>query len=284
MVGSLLGKQMDLLTTNLVTFSSKIFTTELLLRNAGGTLLSIDLSQSWTNSTVNIRSTSKPSGVPNLVSPSLWYSEKQNLLYFGFTGRISSFPAGDSMPVDDLSLWSLKPDGSGAGTWNSITSENDTTDGFHGISRPFAPLQAFGGEMALILGGMANEGTQPEYLGNYGQVALPGLVTFDMESNTFTNTTASDIYGGNGLAINGVLQYVPTFGPQGVFVAMGGSNQATETPKTLQSFAAVSVYDPAEKRWYNQTTTGDIPPPRLKSCAAGVASSNGTYDMYVYPC
>ena len=62
---------------------------------------------------------------------------------------------------------------------------------------------------------------------------------------------------------------------------MGGSNQPTETPDVLQSFEVVSVYDPAEKRWYNQTTTGDIPLPRLKSCATGVASSNGTYDMSV---
>ena len=151
----------------------------------------------------------------------------------------------------------------------------------HKHSRPFAPLQAYGGETALVLGGMANPGTQPIYHNVTGQVPLPGLVTFDMASNSFTNSTANDVYGGDGFAVNGIMHYVPSFGSKGVFVAMGGSTQASETPNVLQSFELVSVYDPVEKQWYNQTTTGDIPLPRLKSCAAGVASSNGTYDMYV---
>lgn len=128
---------------------------------------------------------------------------------------------------------------------------------------------------------MANAGTQPIYVNLTGQMALPGLITYDMASDTFTNTSTAGktIYGGDGFAANGVMQYVPSFGPNGIFVAMGGSVQATETPSVLQSFEQVSVYDPAAKLWYNQTTTGDIPAPRLKSCSAGVASSNGTYDM-----
>ena len=129
---------------------------------------------------------------------------------------------------------------------------------------------------------MANPGTQPIYENVTGQLPLPGLVTFDMASNSFVNTSTSgkNIYGGDGFAVNGIMQYVPSFGSMGVFIAMGGSVEASETPNVLQSFDKVSVYDPAAKQWYNQTTTGNIPLPRLKSCAAGVASSNGTYDMY----
>ena len=155
-----------------------------------------------------------------------------------------------------------------------------STSYFHGISRPFAPLQAYGGEIALVLGGMANAGTQPLTVGVKGQIALPGAVTFDMGSVTFKNKTADDAYGGNGFAVNGVMQYVPTYGSKGIFIAMGGSTQAAEVPNQLQSFQTVSVYDPAQSTWYNQSTTGDIPLPRLKSCAAGVASSNGTFEMY----
>ena len=133
--------------------------------------------------------------------------------------------------------------------------------------------------MALVLGGMANAGTQPVYNNLKGQMALPGAVTFDMASASFSNRTANANYGGDGFAVNGMMQYVPSFGSKGIFIAMGGSIQATETPNQLQSFQTVSVYDPASETWYNQSTTGDIPLPRLKSCAAGVASSNGTYEM-----
>ena len=126
---------------------------------------------------------------------------------------------------------------------------------------------------------MTNAGTQPIYQNVKGQIALPGVVTFDMGSVTFKNKTADDVYGGNGFAVNGVMQYVPSFGSNGVFIAMGGSTQAAEVPNQLQSFQTVSVYDPAQGKWYNQSTTGDIPLPRLKSCAAGVASSNGTFEM-----
>lgn len=101
-----------------------------------------------------------------------------------------------------------------------------------------------------MTGGMANPGTQPIYENVTRQLPLPGLITFDMASTTFTNTSTSGktIYGDNGFAANGVMQYVPNFGPKGSFVAMGGSVQATETPNILQSFDQVSVYDPAAKQ------------------------------------
>lgn len=112
----------------------------------GATLLSIDLTTSWTNETVNIQSTPKPSGVPILVSSSLWYSQKNNLLYTGYTGR-TSFYGG---PLKDFPIqqWSFKPDGSGAGTW----AETANNPGNFHISRPFVPLQAYGGEIAILLG------------------------------------------------------------------------------------------------------------------------------------
>lgn len=74
----------------------------LTLVDPASTLLSIDLSQNWTNPTVAMQSTTKPIGAPNLNSPSLWYHDSENLIYSGFAGWNSSF--GDDPNLPPLSL------------------------------------------------------------------------------------------------------------------------------------------------------------------------------------
>ena len=55
------------------------------------TLLSIDLSQNWTNATVVFNSTPKPDGVFNLDGSSLWYHDQEEILYARFTGTNIAF-------------------------------------------------------------------------------------------------------------------------------------------------------------------------------------------------
>ena len=171
-------------------------------------MLSMDLSKSWDPSSVNIQSTPKPDGVPTLVSPSLWYSQKNNFLYTGFTGRISFF--GGPIPDARITLWPVAPNGSGGGSWKNVKNGSDE---FPVISRPFVPLQAYGNETELVLGGMANKGTEAKQANVSGQLPLPGLISFDMSTNTFNNSTVTDAYGGNGFAVNGGMHCVPSFGP-----------------------------------------------------------------------
>ena len=225
-------------------------------------MLSIDLTQNWTNATVAIQSNTKPDGAPNLNSPSLWYHESENLIYSGFTGWNSSFGNDPNLP--SLSLWTFKPDGSGSGTWNEIIPAESPM--WSQMTRPGQPLMAFDSNRAWVLGGITSEWTSIETL-------IPGMVQFDMASRSFSNSSVQCCNATSSI-FQGALQYVPSFGPEGIFIAMGGINGYS-----LIDFGTISVFDPAKQEWWNQTTTGSEPSPRGEFCTAGINSTNGTYEM-----
>ena len=212
--------------------------------------------------------------MPNLVNPSLWYSEQDNVLYAGFAGRISLY--ADQPPPVELQLWSLKPDGAGGGSWNEVYGANNSA--FGSITRPWRPMMAYGADSAFLLGGTEDFLTTPETAAKVGgEVALPGLVQFNMTTKTFSNSSAAG-YQTNGTAERGVMHYVPSFGPNGLFVVMGGDYII---PTDLRDFGTISIFDPLSKKWYQQTTSGSIPKARVEFCTAGVNSTNSTYEMYV---
>ena len=110
---------------------------------------------------------------------------------------------------------------------------------------------------------------------------LPEEVRFDMLSQTFSNLTTE-----NGLNLtrgrgSGAMQFVPAFGPEGIFVTMGGEDSPGEDgPGDLLGFDSVLILDQSTQTWYNQTTTGSPPSPRTGFCTAGISSNNNTYEMY----
>lgn len=59
---------------------------------------------------------------------------------------------------------------------------------------------------------------------------------------------------------------------------MGGSVQASETSNVPQCFAKLQSTSLA-KPWYSGTKDRRLNAPHYYGCAAGLASSNGTYDM-----
>lgn len=239
------------------------------------TILSIDLSQTWSNSTVTIHSTSKPKGVPNLMYPSLWYDKQADLLYSGFTGRASSF--GDAPKPPPFSLWSFKPDGTGSGSWNEVIDSGSPV--WDSVTRPCEPMMAFGSDSAYVLGGVENSQTALAAASLEHDIPIPGLIQFNMTTKKFSNSTAGG-YSFNGTAEKGAMHYVPSFGPDGLFFVLGGDDFWHSDAESLTDFDTISIYDPSSQRWFNQTTTGNIPQPRKEFCVAGIESNNGTYEMY----
>ena len=233
-------------------------------------LLSIDLSQNWTNSTVAIMPNVKPTGVPSLNSPSLWYHEQEGILYTGFAGYTSFFGNSPSLPPQ--SVWSFKPDGTGSGSWNEVITSDASA--LSGITQPCQGLTAYGPNSAWYLGGFPGEDGE-EWTPTMQWIA--GMVEFDMASKSFTNSSAAE-YDANGTVIRGAMHYVPSFGQNGMVLVMGGVTLPLN--KTgLVSFETLSVFDPAKKEWFNQTTTGNPPSPREQFCVAGINSTNNTYEM-----
>ena len=244
----------------------------LTLDGLASTLLSIDLSQDWTNSTVAIQSNFKPSDVPNLNNPSLWYHPSENLIYSGFTGWNSTF--GDEPNLPPLSLWTFEPDRSGNGIWNEIIPPRSSL--WSGLTRPSQALMDSGNFSAWVIGGInpIHDGwPSPENL-------IPGMVQFDMASRSFSNFSIQCCDANDGILM-GALHHVPSFGSKGIFVAMGGENGIgnNDEDTALIDFGTVSVLDHGKKKWWNQTTTGSQPSPRIQFCTAGIASDNDTYEM-----
>ena len=232
-------------------------------------LLSIDLSQNWTNATVTINSNDKPVGVPNLNNPSFWYHEQEDIFYSGFSGWNSNFQ--DKPPLPPPSLWTFQPDGTGSGIWSEIIESNSSVWNF--LIRRIYPIMAHGPDSAFILGGTDNGRIFP-----YSADLLAGMVQFNMSSRSFTNSSSSSYDAVFGVD-KGAMQYVPSFGPKGFFVVMGGENGNWTGHVGLIDFGTVSVYDPEKQEWWNQSTTGNWPTPRIDFCTAGVSSTNESFDM-----
>ena len=219
------------------------------------------------NSTVNFHSTSKPPGAPNLNNPSLWYYEAGNLLYSGFTGGPLLY-TNTQQTLPKPSLWKFTLDGAGGGTYTQAISFFDSRWSAFSQPTPNNAFQAFGPADAYILGGNDQN----------PNVEIPGYIQFDMESLRFINGSGAP-YDNLGGAQRGTLTYVPSFGPKGVYIAMGG--MWANYKYGLLSFDYVSVFDPAQQKWYNQSTTGSAPSGRIEFCSAGINSTNQTFEMYV---
>lgn len=210
--------------------------------------------------------------------PSLWYHEKEDVLYSGFAGRVSTFGSnGDNPSPPPFSLWSFKPDGTGSGSWNEVIDSNSSV--WDSVTRPCQSMMAFGPGSAYVLGGFESSQTALAAANLDRNIPVPGLVQFDMSTKKFSNSTARG-YSFNGTAEKGAMHHVPSFGPNGLFVVMGGDDFWHPTAETLTDLETISIYDPSSERWFNQTTTGNIPQPRKEFCLAGIESNNATYEMY----
>ncbi|KAL9605628.1 MAG: hypothetical protein Q9179_001168 [Wetmoreana sp. 5 TL-2023] len=239
---------------------------------ASSSTLSIDLCQNWTNETVVFHSTNKPPSAPDLSITSLWYDEDNNIFYLGFTGRASRF--GDWPETPPLSLWSFRPDDTGSGSWKEEIGTADPA--WNHLTRTFGGYTAAGSRRALVLSGTTQDLTAA---GWPYPALLPGIVHFDMTTKEFANKTATGFNPG-GRAIWGRMQYVPSFGSNGLFLLMGGDLGGDGTTNIL--FDNIWVYDAETNQWYNQTATGNIPEPRREFCIAGVNSTNETYEIFLY--
>ena len=239
--------------------------------------LAISLSQSWAPENATFQAFSKDNGVPTLDYQSLWAApDNQSFYAFGGTPSLAVTLKPTNPPNG---LWQFSQ-----GSWSSVASNGNS---FPSITRPASGSGASGNGAGYLLGGfdsIRNWEWSPQ-----GYTPVPGLVSYDMESNSWTNVSAMSFSFG-GTAINGAMQYMPNFGSEGLLLAMGG-----ETPGSggwlnlgadLLSFSNISVFDPATGDWYWQSTTGftgseDIPGGASMFCHTGAKSSDSTYEMLV---
>ncbi|KAI9820849.1 MAG: hypothetical protein M1832_003482 [Thelocarpon impressellum] len=245
------------------------------------TTLGIDLRKGFNNGNNPLKTveTTKPSGCPDLNLGTLWYNPKEKALMGGFAGESST---NATYPT---SMWKFALDGKGGGTWSEVTASMGP--GFKGLTRPSSGMTAASNDSAFYLGGFSDHLTTPETkgLGENQTVPLPGLVEYNFQDSSWTNHSATQ-YSPGGIAAFGEMVFMSNYGEKGLYVMFGGASDGLQnytSNNTMQGFDVITIYDPAEKKWYHQKATGIVPPPRYQFCAVGQQASNGNaFDIFMY--
>ena len=88
-----------------------------------------------------------------------------------------------------------------------------------------------------------------------------GLLKINFENLTITNSSRPDLFFNTGVLVD-----VPIYGPNGVLLALGGTNRQEQNI----GLNSINVFDKKEDKWYSQIAEGEIPLPRGCFCAVGV--------------
>lgn len=235
--------------------------------------LSIDLSTSWTNASVQISALDKD-GAPVFNFPGLW--SDGNSAFYLFAGEVSPV-AGANATTPAVAVWKFTGTPAGGGSWEQLATSDPQV--FNQLTRPANALVASGNSKGYVLGGYESGRTDPD--SHDADTPVPGIVSFDWESGAWSNDSAT-AFTTYGTAVSGQMHFVPTFGEGGLLMMFGGEST---TPTTWDEkagqlqFSNVTMYEPETGSWYAQTTTGEAPAVRELFCVAGAAGKNGTYEM-----
>lgn len=127
------------------------------------------------------------------------------------------------------------------------------------------------------------EFTHPGYQ-NTGVSGLGVGGTGAPSTGAFRNITTGGIEDTSGFTerADGVLVYVPGWGPAGILLGLAGGVVDGDT-STVTEMTNIDVYDIASSTWYKQTTTGTSPTPRVNACAVVFAAPDGSsFQVHLY--
>ena len=241
--------------------------------------LTLDLSTSWNNQSITFGVIPKMgTGAPVLHYASSWAAPDRRSFYsFGGLGAWIE-PTNDSAP------WQFTPDGRGNGTWTRVPEPADGA--FRPTFRAGGGLSTAANGKGYFLGGVRTvDGNE-----NPPLTASPGLLTWDMAANRWTNDSATAVAPW-GAAMYGHMEFVPNFGGQGVLLAFGGEGTDADltfagTMDRALGLDEIGVYDIAGRRWYRQRATGytqdAIPSKRELFCSVGADGGSGSYEIFLY--
>ncbi|KAK4032433.1 hypothetical protein C8A01DRAFT_20491 [Parachaetomium inaequale] len=242
--------------------------------NPVNSTLSIDLSKSWTSSDVSFRTISKPG--PSLGKATLWTDTAAGRFYTW--GGMWSRGLNMTRP---RGIWRFDADKSGGGAWSLETPTNFAL--FIGLHPGEQGAFAHTNNTGFLIGGLASGWTE---LGRGPAEALPGMVTFDMETKIFRNGTTN--YSPFDTLVGATAQYIPSYGPNGLILVLGGHAPLVGKEYSLDDappfdLQNLTFFDPSTKEAYWQESTGDIPPsPRTLFCTVGFQVPGGGYDIFLF--
>ena len=195
---------------------------------------------------------------------------------FQFGGETSWLP--DSWVPPDVWLGQFILDGRANGSWSKWNSGGSS--GFVNITRPARSLGAVVDDTLFMVGGQANSHSSQGtiYSINGGDtVAIGGIFSFNMSSGLFANDTVPPHLVRTG-GKNGMLASTPGFGSSGLLLAAGTGTVDNDAP----NFKNITIYNPTDKTWHYQDSSGAVPSGRDGVCTVGIQGDDNTYKIFMY--
>ncbi|KUL85884.1 hypothetical protein ZTR_06378 [Talaromyces verruculosus] len=254
-----------------------------------------------TNITSLFKTLSKTGGLasnniaPNYVDGAMFANDDELITFGGLVDATnsSSAPAEDTILGYEAYQYGPARQSWSAGFINKQLPTNITRYVTNGasVSAPSENMgYYFSGMRAADWGPIFNDGESANTLAN----SLISVNMSVMRDETWTNDTLPSFVPARA---NAEIAWIPA-GENGVLVAIGGvidpvsltaaqelnssqTNASTQTSPTFMD--TVSVYDIANKKWYQQNTTGDIPPQLTMFCSVvAPARDDSSFNVYIY--
>ncbi|KAI0172231.1 hypothetical protein GGR52DRAFT_580844 [Hypoxylon sp. FL1284] len=263
--------------------------------------LTLDLTKSWDISSPALNGLPQPSGPPAVSLGYLWNDLERLYLYGG------EFSDSPTQQPSQISTWMYDVASS---SWREF--QNPETSAGNVSDPEGVPIQraAEGAGVSVpelgvswYFGGHLDWSTTPEWSNQVPRVYLKSLLEFTHpgyansgvdslrssgapEGGAYRNITWGGIQNQDGFTerADGVLVYVPGWGPNGILLGLGGGVVGDhETTDAFASMSTIDVYDIKTSVWYHQKTSGDAPQVRVNPCAVIFSPPDASsFNIYMY--
>lgn len=236
-----------------------------ILSQTENTTYGIDLSRDWTNSSLEMIQTKRPSNATPLGNEALWYDDKNNTIYcFGGERSFATDKLTALEPPPDA-IWGFSPNGEGSGAWHEVLGPN-TLPFPNDIHRSSGGASATDGSSAYHLGGFQSYESDKQL--NQARFSPDGLLKFDFDTYQITNASAQAYLS---TQTPGPMINIPSYGDNGILVILPTDNGNV-------GFNNITLYDKTNQKWHYQVASGDdVPPIRSAYCAVGIESDEEPY-------
>ncbi|KAI1460418.1 hypothetical protein F4805DRAFT_478855 [Annulohypoxylon moriforme] len=263
--------------------------------------IALDVTKSWDISSPSLTGLPQPSGPPAVSLGYLWNDLNRLYLYGGeFSDNPVTLPSTISTWVYDVA----------SSTWTEFEDPKTSAGNFSDPEGVLVQRAAEGAGISVpelgvswYFGGHLDWATTPGWSNQVGRVYLKSLLEFthpgyansgvdSLRSSgaptggAYRNITWGGIQNQDGFSerADGVLVYVPGWGPNGILLGLGGGVVGdNETTDAFSSMSTIDVYDIKTSTWYHQQTSGEAPQVRVNPCAVIYSASDASsFNIYMY--
>lgn len=231
----------------------------------------LPLNKSWHTSSAPWKYFEEYDGEATSVNDAaLWSDDTDKLYHWG---------GGYDEPIDEryVGLWVFTPGNNSRGTWELEESPDQS-------SYDIASAQSGGstscGRKGYFIGGYGGPWTDTKFAGSAKRTAVPGILTYDMTSRRWSNSSTEPISQPNGTIIAGkAVCTADSFQTPLIFSIGGRISDPNSTSTKFKSMRNITFWDTSQERWLWQMSDGFGHPQSEYSCIVGAASKNRTYEM-----